>query len=228
MALFGEKYGDAVRMISIGDYSRELCGGTHLSNTGQIGLFVIASEGSIGAGLRRIEALTGRGAERHVYEMTDLLSGLYDQLQTQDIPAKIAELNAELGAQRRQIGMLQRRMMQQDLERVLGTAREVDGVRVVAAQVEAPSRDALREMGDMVRTKIGSGVVVLVSVVDGKPAYLAMTSPDLKIHAGNLVKRVAEVAGGGGGGRPDLGQAGGGNPAKLAEALERVPQLING
>ena len=226
MALFGEKYGESVRLVSIGDYSRELCGGTHLRATGQIGLFLILSEGSIGGGLRRIEAVTGRGAERHVYELMDTIAGLHGQLQTQDIAGKIAELQSELASQRRQIGQLQRRLMQQEIDRVLATTQEVDGIKVAAAQVEAPNRDALRDLGDMVKARLGSGVVVLVSVVDGKPAYLAMATPDTRVHAGNLVRRVAEGIGGGGGGRPDMGQAGGGDPARLAEALERVPQLL--
>ncbi|MHB9092203.1 MAG: alanine--tRNA ligase [Chloroflexota bacterium] len=227
MALFGEKYGDAVRMVTIGDYSRELCGGTHLHSTGQIGLCLVLSEGSVGAGIRRIEAVTGRGAERHVYEMTDLLGELRGQLQAQDLPAKITELNAELQSQRRQIGQLQHRLMAGELDRVLASAHDVDGIRLVAAQVEAPSRDALRDLADLVKARLGSGVVVLVSVVDGKPTYLAMTTPDVKVHAGNLIKRVAEVAGGGGGGRPDLGQAGGGDAARLPEAVRRVSQLLN-
>jgi len=226
MALFGEKYGDTVRMVSIGDYSRELCGGTHLHSTGQIGLFLIASEGSIGAGLRRIEAVTGRGAERHVYEQADVLASLQSQLQSQDVQAKVSEMMAELQSQRRQIAQLQRRVMQTEIDRVMATSREVKGIKVVAAQVEAPSRDALRDLGDMVKARLGSGVIVLVAEVDGKPAYLAMATPDTKVNAGNLIRRVAAVAGGGGGGRADLGQAGGGEPSKIGEALKRVPQIL--
>ncbi len=226
MALFGEKYGESVRMVSIGDYSRELCGGTHLRSTGQIGLFLILGEGSIGAGLRRLEAVTGRGAERHVYGLVDTLAGLQSQLQTADVRAKIGELLSELQSQRRQIGQLQRRLVQQEIDRVLVLARDIGGVKVAAAEVDAPSRDAMRELGDMVKARLGSGVVILISIIDGKPAYLAMATPDTKVHAGNLIRRVAEIAGGGGGGRPDMGQAGGGDPAKIAEALRQVPQLL--
>ncbi|MCL4465746.1 MAG: alanine--tRNA ligase [Chloroflexi bacterium] len=228
MALFGEKYGESVRMVSIGDYSRELCGGTHLHSTGQIGLFLILSESSIGGGTRRIEALTGRAAERYVYEEMDAVAGLQAQLQTHDLPGKVSELQEELHGQRRQVQQLQRRLLQQELDRVLAAAQTVDGITVVAAQVDAPNRDALRDLGDMIKARLGSGVVVLATVADGKPAYLTMVTADTKIHAGNLVRQVASVAGGGGGGRPDLGQAGGGDPAKVGEALASVPRFLKG
>jgi len=111
---------------------------------------------------------------------------------------------------------------------VLSTAQTVNGLKVVAAEVNAPNRDALRDLGDMLKARLGSGVVVLASVIDGKPAYLAMVTPDTKINAGDLVRKVASVAGGGGGGRPDIGQAGGGDPSMMGEALQRVPQLVGG
>ena len=228
MALFGEKYGDNVRMVGIGDYSRELCGGTHLRATGQIGLFLILSEGSIGGGTRRIEAVTGRAAERHVYEEMDTIAALQNQLQSHEVLAKVAELQSELQAERRQVVQLQRRLLQQEIDRVLATTQTVNGLKVVAAEVEAPNRDALRDLGDMVKARLGSGVVVLASVIDGKPAYLAMATPDAKVNAGNLVRQVAAVAGGGGGGRPDLGQAGGGDPGKIGEALQHVTQFVAG
>ncbi|MHB1131477.1 MAG: alanine--tRNA ligase [Chloroflexota bacterium] len=228
MALFGEKYGEAVRMVSIGDVSRELCGGTHLRATGQIGLFLILGEASIGGGTRRIEAVTGRAAERYVYEQMDTIAQLQNELQTQDLPARVAELQGDLQAQRRQATLLQRQLMQQEVDRLLANAQTVGDLRAVVAQVVAPNRDALRDLGDMVKSRLGSGVVVLATVAEGKPAYLVMVTPDLKLHAGNLVRHVAAVAGGGGGGRPDLGQAGGGDPALIEEALKRVPQLIAG
>ncbi|MDA8217541.1 MAG: alanine--tRNA ligase [Dehalococcoidales bacterium] len=227
MALFGEKYGDSVRMVSIADYSRELCGGTHLRATGQIGLFLILGEGSVGAGLRRIEAVTGRAAERYVYEQLDTVAGLQNQLQSQDLAGKVSELTLELQTQRRQLGELQRDRLRHTVDDVLAARREVDGISVVAAKVDVPSRDSLRDLGDMVKARIGSGVVVLATVTDGKPAFLAMTTADVKVHAGDLVRQVAAVAGGGGGGRPDLGQAGGGEPSRIADALEKVPEMLS-
>ena len=232
MMLFGEKYGDVVRMISVGnDYSRELCGGTHLHATGEIGFFIIVGESSVGAGLRRIEALTGRGAEAHVRENLDLLSSLARQLQTQpsELLVKLTVLMAELAAAQREIERLQREAAKAQIGSLLQQVQDVKGIKLLAARVNAASNDALREMTDWLRDRMGSGIVVLGTVLNERPAIVAAVTPDLVgkgFHAGNIVKKVAAVVGGSGGGRPDMAQAGGKDANRLDEALKAVAGFI--
>jgi alanyl-tRNA synthetase len=232
MMLFGEKYGDVVRMISVGDsFSRELCGGTHLRATGEIGLFLIASESSIGAGLRRIEALTGRGAEAHVRRHLGLLDDVARRLQAPpaEILAKLDVLQADLSVAQKEIERLQREAAKAQIGALLQQVQEVRGVRLLAARVNASSNDALREMTDWLRDRMQSGVIVLGAVINDRPAIVAAVTPDLTaqgFHAGNLVRKVAALVGGSGGGRPDLAQAGGKDPGKLDEAISSVPGLL--
>ena len=231
MALFGEKYGDVVRMVSINEVTHELCGGTHLQATGQIGFFHIVSEASIGAGLRRIEAVTGRGAEEVVRQRLAILGRAAADLGASptEVEEKVAALLEALRQERREIARLRRELARRQVEALLAQVEEVQGVRVLAAQVEAADMDGLREMSDWLRDRLGSAVIVLGAVMKGRPGFVAAVTPDLVgrgLHAGKLVNQVARVTGGGGGGRPTMAQAGGRDASRLAEALERGPELV--
>ncbi|MDP9309783.1 MAG: alanine--tRNA ligase-related protein, partial [Chloroflexota bacterium] len=253
MALFGEKYGDIVRVVTVGCgevsgrehggavaeqtivaetmCSRELCGGTHVERTGQIGFFRILGESSIGSGLRRIEAVTGRGAEAYVDSQLGLLRDLAQRMSTtpSQLVERVEQLLSQLKQQQQQLGQLARQQSGAQLQTLLERKAEHNGVALVAARVEAPSMDKLREMGDWLRDKLGSGVVVLGTVLNEKPQLLAMVTPDLVkqgYHAGNLVKGLAPIVGGGGGGRPDVAQAGGRDSTKLDVALQQVGDVL--
>ncbi len=237
IALFDEKYGEEVRVVEISDglstFSAELCGGTHLAATGEIGSFHIVSESSIGANLRRIEVVTGRGAEQFIEERLSALRVLSRRLRTPqaEVDSALTGLLSELEAERRRSASLQRELSKREAESLLAKAISVNGVQVIAARVVVPNADALRQMGDLVRDKLGSGVVVLGTIYDDKPKFIAMVTPDLVakgINAGQIVRQVAAVVGGGGGGRAELGQAGGRDKSKLDEALRLVKELIPG
>ncbi|MFN2282975.1 MAG: alanine--tRNA ligase [Anaerolineae bacterium] len=235
-ALFGEKYGDVVRVLRVGaadtPFSQELCGGTHVTRTGDIGPFLITEESGIGAGLRRVEAVTGRGALRVVQAMrarqeqaAALLGGAVDEL-----PQHVERLYNDLRAAQKEIETLTRKLARADFQTLLDAVVEIDGIPVLAARVDVPDADTLREMADWFRDKMQGGVIVLGAVIDDKPLLIAATTKALAqtrgVHAGNLVRDLARIVGGGGGGRPDMAQAGGRDPAKLAEALDKVPALI--
>lgn len=231
-ALFGEKYGDEVRVVEIGDYSMELCGGTHVANSGNIGLFKIVSESGIGAGLRRIEAVTGPGALAYWKEQTQLLQQVANTLKV--APAEVLRkgeaLMEQLKATEREVAALQGKLAKYEAQDILDQVVEVQDIQVLAAKVSAADMDALRNMGDMLRDKLGSGVVVLGSAADDKVNFVAMVTKDVVAkgaHAGNIIKEVAKVAGGGGGGRPDMAQAGGKDPNKLSEALDQVIKVVS-
>jgi len=254
MMLFGEKYGDIVRVVTVGCSShaasiplanavgaavateqtfcsRELCGGTHVQRTGEIGYFRIVSESSIGSGLRRIEAVTGRGAEEYVDAQLGLLREVAERLQTTPVQLaeRVEQLQKELKRQHEQLVALQRKESSAQLQTIFETKRQVKDIMLVVARVDAPSMDKLREMGDWLRDKLDSGIVVLSTVLNEKPQLLAMVTPDLVkqgYHAGNLVKALAQLVGGGGGGRPDVAQAGGRDVAKLDAALAHVDTLL--
>jgi len=229
MALFGEKYGDRVRMISIGEgYSRELCGGTHLDFTGQIGFFQIVNESSIGSGLRRIEAVTGRGAEAYVQQQLDLITETAAALQTHpgELLRTVHELTEQVRELQRRIERLQSQAASHAIGQLVRQAQDIMGVHVLAARVEADSVDRLRQMVDELREQLGSAVIVLGTVVGGEPSIVtAVTGKlvDKGLHAGRLAGQLAKVIGGGGGGRPNMAQAGGHDATKLDEALRRVP-----
>jgi alanyl-tRNA synthetase len=230
--LFGEKYGERVRMIGIDDYSLELCGGTHLNHTGQIGEFLITSEGSVGASLRRIEAITGRGADAHIRRQRRLIQGISNIVGAQDeneIEARVESLRDELKQQQREIDRLRSRIARQEVDAVLAQSFALDGVNVLSAEVEASNMNGLRERVDFVRDKLGSGVVVLGSIISGKPQLVAAVTPDLVergLDANDLIQSLARVVGGGGGGRATLAQAGGRDADRLAEALGHVRKLV--
>jgi len=245
MALFGEKYAETVRTITIGNrgstessagdqaplFSYELCGGTHVNETGDIGIFLITSESSVGAGLRRIEAVTGRGAYqliqsrfRALNEAAFMLDATPDQ-----VPEKTRLLIEELSENRRQLISLQREQVAGEFVHSLENVPTVAGVAVLAATLPGADVDTLRLMADRFRQRYPSGVAVLASVADGRPTLIAAVTEDLVkrgLHAGELVKFVAQPLGGGGGGRPTLAQAGGRDSSKLAEALASVPGWI--
>ncbi|MCL5025156.1 MAG: alanine--tRNA ligase-related protein, partial [Chloroflexi bacterium] len=226
MALFDEKYGDQVRLVQMGDYSRELCGGTHVRHTGEIGFFHIISETSVGTGLRRIEAVAGRPAEAYVAERLDVLRAIEERLPGGDPVERLEALQSELQAQRRDVARLERALAAGELESLLSKAEVVDGVRVLASQVNASSVERMREMGDWLRDRLGPSVIVLGAVIDSRPSFVAMVSSGLKYHAGQLIKEVASVTGGSGGGRPNLAQAGGRDASKIGQALSIVPDLV--
>ena len=231
-AIFGEKYGTDVRVVHICDpdpavhdcFSKELCGGTHVPTTGYIGAFQIISEGSVGAGLRRIEALTGATADVWREDRLQILTNVADSLRVApaEVPARLAALQTELDDARRQLAAVERQTGTGSAEKLVALAQEIDGVRLVVGRVDVASTDTLRQVGDAVRKRLGSGVIVLGAVAKEKPIFVAMVSEDLVavgLHAGKLIKDVAAVAGGGGGGRPEMAQAGGKDAARLDDAL---------
>jgi alanyl-tRNA synthetase len=231
MALFGEKYGDIVRVVGIGDYSLELCGGCHVRNTREIGLFKIVSESGIGSGVRRIEALTGRHAFRYMEEGLNVLAESAALLKTQpaELPRRIEGLLGEMRELAREKESLAARLSKREADSLTERVQSVDGVNVLVARVEAGGMEALRNMTDGIKAKLGSVALLLGSVHEGKVQLIAAVTPDLVergYHAGQLIKRVAAVCGGGGGGRPDMAQAGGKDPGKLEEALQLGERIL--
>ncbi|MBA7697896.1 Alanine--tRNA ligase [subsurface metagenome] len=211
--------------------SAELCGGTHITSTGEIGLFHIISESSIGAGLRRIEALTGRGAEGHIERRLSDLGKLAEHLDAEldNVLDKAYSLSIELKEERRQRQILERKLSKNIAESLANQAEVVNGVTVLVARVPPTRPEVLREMSDLLREQLKSAVIVLGTVYENRPAFLAAVTPDLVArgyNAGEIVKQVAKVTGGGGGGKATLAQAGGKDKDKLDEALRLVKSLI--
>ena len=229
-ALFGEKYAETVRVVTVGGFSKELCGGTHVDATGEIGLFKIITETGIAAGVRRIEAMTGPEAFARFQRLEAQLGELASQLKTvpEELPARLEKIVARLKELERQVGQLTAKSATADLDSVMAKAVSVNEVRVVALEIPIDSAKTMREVGDRVRDKLGSGIAVLGGVFEGKVSLLAIVSKDLtkSYHAGNIVKAVAALVGGSGGGRPDMAQAGGTETGKLASALAAVPGII--
>lgn len=230
-ALFGEKYGNIVRVVTVPEFSMEFCGGSHVCNTAQIGMFKIISEASSGAGVRRIEAVTGHGAVAYVNETEAMLKGVAGELKcrVQDVPARLEALHAELKAAQKKADELAAEIAKAQVSDVSDKVRDLKGVPALVQKVSVDSIDALRNLGDQMRDKIG-GVVVLAAVLDGgKISILTMATKDAVakgVHAGNVVKAVAKICGGGGGGRPDMAQAGGKDAAKLDAALDAAWNII--
>ncbi len=235
MALFGEKYGDVVRTVVIADngdrYSYELCGGVHVRETGEIGLLVIVSEGSVSAGIRRVEALTGRAAREYIQHHLNTLHDIAARLGTtpEHVGERIAGLQDELAVSRKEVESLRREIARDTFNRQIEQLETIGGVPALITRMDNMTMDNLREISDWFRNKVSSGVLVIGSDVDGKPQLLAAVTDDLTrrgLHAGNLIKSIASVVGGGGGGRPNMAQAGGKDSAKLPEALEKARQFI--
>ncbi|MDP4550396.1 alanine--tRNA ligase [Alkalihalobacillus macyae] len=223
MALFGEKYGDTVRVVRVGDYSLELCGGTHVQNTAEIGLFKVLSESGIGAGTRRIEAVTSEGAYEVLNQQVSILKNTADLLKSnvKDVPSRTEALLGQIRDLQRQNDSLTSKLANVEAKQMASDVQEIDGVKVVAKRIDTDMNN-LRSIVDDLKSQLGSVIVVLGSGVDGKVQLAAGITDDLikeGYHAGKLIKELATRCGGGGGGRPDMAQAGGKNPEKLDEAL---------
>jgi alanyl-tRNA synthetase len=230
MALFGEKYGERVRVVTVPDFSVELCGGTHVAATGEIGLFKLVSQGGVAAGVRRIEAFTGPGAFHHVKHEEQVLAEAAERLKARplEVSEKVEKLAGGTRELEREIQRLQGRLAAGTLEGLLRQATEVDGVRVVASLVDVRDPKGMRELGDRLRSELGSGVVVLASQAGDRVSWVAMVTKDLtsKLHAGHLARDLAKLTCGGGGGRPDVAEAGGKDPSRIPEALAKLPDLV--
>jgi alanyl-tRNA synthetase len=230
MALFGEKYGDLVRLVTVDGISKELCGGTHTTASGDIGLFKIVHEGSVASGIRRIEAVTGPGALAHVRQEEEELSRVGELLKASPLQSaeRVERLLDEQKRLEREIRALRQKLAQGESQDMMSQAREVGGVQVIVTRVEESDPQALRGLVDTFKGKLKSGVVVLGAETDGKAALVAGVTKDLtdRFHAGEILKEAAQVVGGKGGGRPDMAQAGGKDVGQLDAALEKVVQVI--
>lgn len=230
-ALFGEKYGETVRVVTVGEFSKELCGGTHVGATGEIGLFRIIAEAGIAASTRRIEAVCGEEALYRCQQLEDEWAALAGRLKCGpgELAGRIDKLLARQKELERKLTQMASQASGFDLERELSRVREIGGARLLACRVPADSVKTLRELGDKVRDKLGStGIAVLAAEIDGQVALLALVGKELqgRYKAGELVKQVAALVGGKGGGRPDMAQAGGGDPAGIDQALAAVPEIV--
>ena len=232
MALFGEKYGDIVRVVNIKDCSVELCGGTHVNNVAEIGLFKIVSEAGVASGVRRIEAITGKLAYDKVNIVEKTLNKAASLLKSRnnEVVEKIEALLTQVKTLEQQLALANSKMAQETASELLATAIDVNGVTIVNAEVEIEDMDGLRNLADLLRDKLTVGVIVLgAKIADDKVNFVVMATKDAVakgIHAGNIIKETAKVAGGGGGGRPDMAQAGGKNPKKITEALTMATEVI--
>ena len=231
MALFGEKYENDVRVVSMGDFSKELCGGTHVENTGVITTFKIVSEAGIAAGVRRIEALTGKGVFAYYKEAEAELAEAAKVVKATpaNLLEKLHHLMAELKAVQSENESLKSKLAKDALGDVMDQVVEIKGVKMLAAKMQDVDMNGLRDLGDQLKEKLGSGIVVLASVKDGKVNLLAMATDDVMkkgAHAGNLIKGIAALVGGGGGGRPNMAQAGGKNPAGIPDAIAKVAEVL--
>jgi alanyl-tRNA synthetase len=230
MALFGEKYGNRVRVIKIGDFSTELCGGTHLDRTGELGLLKVAAEGAVASGVRRVEAVAGPAALESIARKEAALREAAELLKIGplELPTRLRKLLEEQRALEKQLAEVEARLARSRAEDLVKAARQVNGVAVIAGRIDGLDADGLRSVADTLRNRLGSGVVCVGSVVDGKVNLIAAVTKDLtaRFQAGRLVQEVAKAVGGGGGGRPDLAQAGGKDPARLDAALELVYAFV--
>ncbi|MFC4022687.1 alanine--tRNA ligase [Oceanobacillus longus] len=231
MALFGEKYGDVVRVVQIGDYSLELCGGCHVTNTSEIGLFKIVSESGIGAGTRRIEAVTSQYAYEFLNKKLSILSSSAELVKSSDeqVPERIEGLQQELRALQKETESLSAKLSNLEASSILDQVENVQDIPLLAQKVNVKDMNQLRNMVDSLKQKLTTGIVLLAAENNGKVQLAAGVSNDLNqkgLHAGNLIKQAATICGGGGGGRPDMAQAGGKDPAKIEEALESAKNYI--
>lgn len=229
--LFDEKYGDLVRVVSVGDFSKELCGGTHIKNSGEIGLINILSESGVAAGIRRIEAVTGKKAMEVIESKNSILKEIEKifKCSEKDIIKKITAQGQQIKEREKEISDLKAKLVQGAEDDIVNSAIEIEGIKLATAHLKDLDGNSLRDLGDKVRNKLGMGVVVLASELDGKVNLIVMAtknSLDKGIHSGKIIKEVAQVVNGGGGGRPDIAQAGGKNPEKIDEALEKAKEVL--
>jgi alanyl-tRNA synthetase len=229
-ALFGEKYQEQVRVVEISEFSMELCGGTHVSRTGDIALFKLVSENSISAGVRRVEAITGESAIQQFFDDASLIRQLSDELHVQkkDLSSTVDRIARELKEVRKELDETRLKLAQRDSGNVLESAREIKGVQVLSQKVESMDRNALRQLADRLKNQLKTGVVVLGAPIDGKVGLVVMVTPDLtdRIQASDLIRKIAPIVKGGGGGKPDMAEAGGKDPSRLNEALEQTYVLV--
>ncbi|HBF2863868.1 TPA: alanine--tRNA ligase [Clostridioides difficile] len=230
-ALFGEKYGDEVRVVSMGDYSTELCGGTHLTNTSQVGMFKILSEGGVAAGVRRIEAITGKAVYEYLKERDGIISEVCVNLKSKEdnLIQRISSLLEENKNLSKELHDMKAKMSLQSVDSIFDSKVEVNGVNLITNKFEGMDMDTLRETADNLRDKLGSGVVVLANVVDDKVNFVVTATKDVLdkgIHSGNIVREVAKIAGGKGGGRPNMAQAGASDVSKVDQALSYANEVI--
>lgn len=237
MALFGEKYGEKVRVVSMGDFSKEFCGGTHVDNTSEIQAFKILSESGIAAGVRRIEALTGPAVFAYYEKVENELAAVAKELKStpDEALSKVKHLNAELKEANSQIEALKAKAAQASLGDVSSEAEEVNGIKILVRKLENTDMNAMRSLSDSLKEKLGEAVIVFATANGGKVSLMAAaTDGAVKkgAHAGNIVKAAAKIAGGGGGGRPNMAQAGGRDASKIEEALKEAGKVareqING
>jgi alanyl-tRNA synthetase len=231
MAIFEEKYGDKVRVVSIGDYSKELCGGTHLQTTGEVGLFKIVTETASSAGVRRIEAIAGESAWKFLRKQEETLVEASSLLKVpqSDLISRLKKLVEENEKVRKELESFKSRMMIERTRELLDNVKEVNGIKVLSVEISEAGPDELRKVWDDLKSKFKSCLAVLGTRNDGKAFLLVGVTKDLskKFHAGNIVKELAPLIGGGGGGKPDMAQAGGNKPENLDAALKKVFEIIN-
>ena len=232
MALFGEKYGEKVRVVMMGD-SKEFCGGTHVAHTGEIGFFKILSESGVAAGVRRIEAITGANVFAYYKTLEEQLNAACAAVKAQpaDLSSKLEHMNAEIKAMHSEIESLKSKAAKEAVGDVMNSVKEVKGVKLLATSVPGVDMNGLRDLGDSLKDKLGEGVVVLLSEADGKVNMVVMATDEAQkkgAHAGNLIKAIAGKVGGGGGGRPNMAQAGGKNPAGIPDAIAEAETVLAG
>ncbi|MCF8009228.1 MAG: alanine--tRNA ligase, partial [Halanaerobiales bacterium] len=230
-ALFTEKYGQRVRVVQIGDYSIELCGGTHVQRTGDLGLFKILNEGSIASGVRRIEAVTGFKALEYVEKQKDLLNKSTDILNTDlyDLPNKIEKMKLEVKDLKKEIRSLKDKIAHSKSVDLIEQVKKIKGVNLLTHKLDRVDSNGLRKMADQLQKKLESGIIVLASVLEDKVLFVIKISDDLVkegYHAGKIIGQVAKVAGGGGGGRPDMAQAGGSRIKQVEQALLKAEEIV--
>ncbi len=233
MALFDEKYGETVRVVSMGDFSKEFCGGTHVKNTGEIAAFKIVSESGVAAGVRRIEALTGENVLDYYKKIEDELERAAKAAKATpaNLVEKIEHMMAEIKALQSENESLKSKAAKDALGDVMDKVADVNGVKLLAARVDGVDMNGLRDLGDQLKAKLGEGVIVLASDADGKVNLVAMATDGAMAkgaHAGNLIKGIAGLVGGGGGGRPNMAQAGGKNPAGIDKAVDEAKAVLAG
>lgn len=229
-ALFEEKYGDRVRVISLDTFSRELCGGTHTGRTGNIGLFKLFSESSVASGVRRIEALTGSAALDHVQKNSRILQQLSHLVKEKPgaLVTRVESIMTSLKSLEKETERLKTKMAEMQADGSGEQILDINGIRAIIQQVTVDKPSALRDLADRFKDRIGSGIVVLGCETDGKALLIVVVTKDLnhRFHAGKMIKPIADVVGGSGGGRPDMAQAGGTQPQNLPQALDKARELI--